>query len=78
MSLLVEGRRRAAENDHHDRAWLAWNTAALHRAKNMPSLKDVAGPRRTEKRKRAMTADQMLTMAHMWAAAAPPTKGKKA
>jgi hypothetical protein len=77
MSLLVEGKRRAAENDHHDRAWLAWHIAALQRAKTMPALKDVTGPRRSAKQKRQMTADQMLTMAHMWAAAAPPKKGKK-
>jgi hypothetical protein len=75
MSLLVEGKRRAAENDHHDRAWLAWHVAALQRAKTMPTLKDVAGPRRAKK-KRAMSADQMLTMAHLWAAAAPPKKPK--
>ncbi|WP_278985072.1 hypothetical protein [Sphingobium yanoikuyae] len=43
----------------------------------MPALKDVTGPRRSAKQKRQMTADQMLTMAHMWAAAAPPKKGKK-
>jgi hypothetical protein len=77
MSLLTEGKRRAAENDHHDRAWLAWHTAALQRAKTMPPLKEVAGPRRSKQPKRAMTADQMLTMAHMWTAAAPPKKGKK-
>jgi hypothetical protein len=71
MSILVDGKRRAAENDHQDRAWLAWTTAALQRAKAMPALKEVAGPRRSEKKKRPMTADQLLVMARLWTAAAP-------
>jgi hypothetical protein len=74
MALLVEGKRRAAENAHADRAWLAWTIAALGRAKKMPSLKEVAGRAPRERKRRTMSADQLLTMARMWSAVAGPEK----
>jgi hypothetical protein len=75
LSLLVEGKRRAADADHHNRAWLAWTTAALGRAKKMPPLKDLVGTKAKAKKPTVMSADQMLTMARMWSAVAgPPTE----
>jgi hypothetical protein len=78
MALLVEGKRRAAENAHLERAWLAWTTAALGRTKKMPPLKDMVKAPQRETKRRVMSADEMLTMARMWSAVAPPkTAGKE-
>lgn len=78
MSLIVEGKKSEAENDHRDRAWLAWTIAALGRAKRMPSLEDVTGKKKRAPKRRVMSADQMLTMARMWSAAAPPSEDSEA
>jgi len=75
MSLLVEGRTAAAETAHRQRAWLAYTTAALGRAKKLPSLKDVIGKPRREPARKIMGADQMLTIARMWTAATTPRTG---
>jgi len=72
MTILVEGKRAAAEAAHQDRAWLAWTIAALGRVKKMPPLKDIAGRKKREPKRRAMSPDQMLRMARMWSAVAAP------
>lgn len=77
MALLVEGKRLAAEAAHRDQITIAWNTAALHRAKRMPPLKDLLRqPGKRERKRRTMTADEMLTMARLWSAVVPPDPGK--
>lgn len=73
MALLVEGKKLAAESAHRDQITIAWNTAALHRAKKMPALKELLRkPPRQERKRRTMSADEMLTMARLWSSAAPP------
>lgn len=46
----MDGRANAVRGRHHDVAWLAWNVAALSRAKALPKLKTwlkpFAGPAR--------------------------------
>lgn len=70
MALLVEGRRRAADTAHAERAWLAYHTAALGRVKRMPTLKELTAKPKREQRRAASTADHMLTVARMWSAVA--------
>lgn len=69
MALIVDGKRREAENAHQDRAWLAWTMAALQRSKRLPSLADVTGKKKRAPKRRVASADALLTMAHMWTAA---------
>lgn len=69
MALIVEGKRRAAENAHQDRAWLAWTTAALGRAKQMPPLAELVGKKKAPPERRPSTAEQLLTTARLWTAA---------
>jgi hypothetical protein len=55
-----------AEAQHNRDAWLAWHTAAMVRAKKMPSLKSLQGRDRTrvlrgeELEKRREERDQLL------------------
>lgn len=73
MALLVEGKKLAAEAMHRDQITIAWNTAALHRAKKMPPLKELLRKQpRQERKRRAMSADEMLSMARLWSSVAPP------
>ena len=74
--MIAEGKRRASETAHQERMTLAWNTAALHRAKRMPALKDLLGKKKREPRRKALGPDQLLTMARMWSAVAGP-EGKE-
>lgn len=71
MMLIADGKRREAEHAHADRAWLAWNTAALHRAKRMPPLSDLTTKRKRAPRRKVSSVDQLQTMATMWASATP-------
>lgn len=75
MAVIVAAKRAAAEREHNDRAWLAWTTAALRRAKRMPPLADLLVKSKREAKRGAMTADAMLTMARMWSAVAGAKKG---
>lgn len=76
MILLVEGRQRAAEVAQQDRAWLAWHMAAFQRSKKMPRLSEVTAKKKpAPKRARKLSADRLLTMATMWAAATPKDGG---
>lgn len=71
VGIAIAARLRAAEREHKDRAWLAHTTASLGRVKRLPKLADLtkAAP---EKRKKVKpkTADEMLSIARMWAAVA--------
>lgn len=39
----MKAKVRAAEADHHARAWLAWHVAVLGRVEKMPPLSDLTG-----------------------------------
>ncbi|UYY60104.1 hypothetical protein [Sphingomonas sp. S2-65] len=56
---------------------MAWTIAALGRAKKMPPLKDIVGKPKRQQKRRAMTAEQMMTMARMWSAVAGLNKNGK-
>lgn len=77
MALVVEGKRLAAEAVHRDQITIAWNTAALHRAKKMPPLKELLRKQpRQERKRRTMNADEMLTMARLWSSVAGPEEAE--
>jgi hypothetical protein len=42
----MEASGRRLEREHNARAWLAWNVAALMRAKRLPTLKSLMVKRR--------------------------------
>ncbi len=72
MALLVEGRRRRAEAEHNARAWAVWHIAAIPKMKRMPTLRDLEAKKQQKPKRRAMSADAMLTLARMWSAVAGP------
>lgn len=43
LSLILAGRRKAAETEHIHRAWLAYNTALLPLMKRPPTFAKLAG-----------------------------------
>lgn len=51
---------------------MAWTIAALTRAKRMPALADLIKPKKRTPKRRAMSGDQMLTIARMWSAVTAP------
>lgn len=57
---------------------MAWTIAALTRAKRMPALADLTKPKKRTPKRRAMSGDQMLTIARMWSAVAGPDDSKEA
>ncbi|WP_235530331.1 hypothetical protein [Sphingomonas sp. Leaf62] len=44
----------------------------------MPALADLIKPKKRTPKRRAMSGDQMLTIARMWSAVAGPDDGKEA
>ena len=62
----MEATTRRLEREHNDRAWLAWNSAALQRAKRMPKLQALMIKRR---RRRAQSWQEQLAIARMITAA---------
>lgn len=64
MTTIASATNRRREQEHNDRAWLAWNIAALGRAKRFPALKalqvDVGGRRR-----RGQSWQEQLRIAQM-------------
>ncbi|WP_182926696.1 hypothetical protein [Sphingomonas paucimobilis] len=49
-----------------------WHIAALPKMKRMPPLKDLEAKKQRTPKRRAMTADAMLTLAQMWSSVAGP------
>lgn len=58
MQAAIEREKRAS----HERAWLAWHTAALSRCKKMPKLSDLL----PKEKKKAQTVAAMEAAARQW------------
>lgn len=56
FGIWVKAKVRAAENEQHGRAWLAWHTAALPLLKTFPKLNELMGVKKTAK---AMSQDEI-------------------
>lgn len=67
VSIVLKGAEAALRRRHDDAAWLAWHIEALSRTKKLPKLKEMlsAQPRK----RRRMTPEEMVSMAHLWTAA---------
>jgi hypothetical protein len=50
VKLLFEAAAARHEREHNERAWLAWHTAAFHRTKKMPQLRDIQTKHTARKR----------------------------
>lgn len=60
VSLALQGRRRAAETDHVNRAWLAYHTALLPRMTRPPSFETLARIKaKTKVDRTPMSVEQM-------------------
>lgn len=53
--------------EHDANAWVAWHIEALARSKKLPKLADMQSGRPTKRRR--MTPEEMISMAHLWTAA---------
>lgn len=62
MFAIAEGARTRLEREHNDRAWLAWNTAALHRVKKMPKLQSLQIKRRSRRPQTWQEQKQVLKL----------------
>lgn len=67
MLLVLEATARRRDAEHNARAWLAWNTAALGRAKRLPRLQSLLV--KPKRRKRPQTWQEQLAIARMITAA---------
>lgn len=69
IAVILKGFAARLDREHNANAWLAWHVAALTRTtKKFPALKDMQTKRKPVK-KRRMTPDEMISIAHMWSAA---------
>lgn len=65
MKAIISGAQDRMLREHNERAWLAWHTAALMRAKKMPNIKKLMSkaPGRT-----AQTWQQQMAVMDQWVA----------
>lgn len=63
---MLDGAAERERRDHNDRAWLAWNTAHLHRVKRMAPLKDLVI--RGKVARPPQTMDEQIAIAGQWLA----------
>lgn len=69
MSLVLEGKAKAAAQAHRDRGWHAWHVAALYRAKKLPKLTELTGEPKKKGRKKPQKWEKLLAIAKAWDAA---------
>ncbi len=62
---MLEGNAARLRHEHNQRAWLAWHTAVIGRAKKPPRLGELM-IRDTPKKQ---SIDQMISVAKSWVAA---------
>jgi len=55
--------------EHNERVQLAWNTAALSRAKKLPKLKTLLAPEPARQKKPRQTWQQQAAIMEAWAKA---------
>lgn len=67
IGIILKGAGARLTRDQDARAWLAWHIEALARTKKLPTLKDMQSGKPI--RRRRMTPDEMISMAHLWTAA---------
>ena len=70
ISVILKGASANLRRRHDEAAWLAWHIEALARAKKLPKLETLLSQQSKQPRKRRqMTPEEMISMAHLWAAA---------
>ena len=51
LNIMVEAHSRNSESQHKTQLGVAWYTAAFTRARNLPSLKEILGTKKTQSKK---------------------------
>lgn len=67
IEAVLKGVGARLSREHDANAWLAWHIEALARVKKMPKLTDMQTSKPAKRRK--MTPEEMISMAHLWTAA---------
>jgi len=67
ISVILKGARARMTREHDANVWLAWHIEALARTKKLPKLNDMQAGKPLKRRR--MTAEEMVSMAHLWTAA---------
>ena len=67
ISVILKGAGARLSREHDAKAWLAWHIEALARVKKLPKLTDMQSGKPAKRRK--MTPEEMISMAHLWTAA---------
>ena len=64
---VMKGAAARLRRQHDLAAWVAWHVEALARTKKMPKLERMQSG--STRRKRQLSADEMISLAHAWTAA---------
>jgi len=67
IAVILKGASANLRRRHDEAAWLAWHIEALARAKKLPKLETMQS--KAPRKSRRMTPEEMISMAHLWAAA---------
>jgi hypothetical protein len=77
IAAVMKGAANGLKREKNNRAWLAWHTASLQRAKKMPPLRSLIRDRPARETIRRNWQEQ-LAIAHQWTAAIKRMEGRSA
>lgn len=67
IAVILKGAGARLTREHDANAWLAWHIEALARSKKLPKLAEMQSGK--PQKRRRMTPEEMISMAHLWTAA---------
>lgn len=67
IGVILDGTANRLKREQDHRGWVVWHIEALARSKKLPKLKDMQSGKPVKRRR--MTPEEMISMAHLWTAA---------